>query len=284
MPSPTHDDLMARARVAFEPDPRVLALWIEGSVARGTADAASDLDLHLAIADEAFEDFGATPEVLARLGRPLGYLGTALPGVRILPATLAGPVRIDLYLEQRSRLGSAARMPERVMVFDRDAVEADLAAAPPFAYDPRAQIETLLRTYWFGAMWPVRFRLRQDWGGLLMNATLVVYEYIVPALLIADGSPEFYRETYARGRHLAPQRRNAVDALLADALESFAGLGAGGPDPERLARFHERFLAAVWGAFRAACTNVGVEYPVENEAEYRAYFARELGVVVPPLD
>lgn len=279
----THD-LVERAREAFEPDPRVLAIWLEGSVARGTADPASDLDLHLAIADAAFDDFASAPDVLARIARPLGYLGVTQPGLRILPATLSGPVRLDLYIEQRSRLASAPRMPDRAMLLDRDAVEADLAAAPPFVFDPRAHLETLMRDYWFGAMWPARFTLRGDWGGLLMNATLVVYQFVVPALLIADGSPEFYREAYGRARFLAPDRRAALDGLLAYAIEAFAGIGAGGPDREVLARFHERFLAAVWGAFRAACRRVGLPYPSENEAEYRAYYARLLGLSVPVLD
>jgi predicted nucleotidyltransferase len=278
-----YDELIERARAAFEPDPRVLAMWVEGSVARGTADAASDLDLHVALEDAAFDDFGSTPDVLARIGRPLGYLGVTLPGTRILPATLAGPVRIDLYLEQRSRAATAPRTPPRIMVFDRDEVERDLATAPPFTFDPKAQLETLMRSYWFGAMWPVRFTPREDWGGLLMNATLVVYEFIVPSLLIADGSPEFYRETYARPRFLAPERRAAIDALLAHALEAFAGIGAGGPNRDVLARFHERLLAAVWGAFREACSTAGIDYPSANEDEYRAYFARELGVTVPAL-
>jgi hypothetical protein len=283
MSTPAPGDVIEQARTAFEADPRVLAMWIEGSVARGSADVASDLDLHLAIADEAFDGFGAAPEVLARIARPLGYLGTALPGQRIVPATLAGPVRVDLYLEQRSRLATAPRMPGRVMVFDRDAVEGDLAAAPPFTFDAKAELETLMRGYWFGAMWPARFTFREDWGGLLMNAMLVVYQFIVPVLLIADGSPEFYREMYGRARFLAPHRRAAIDALLAEALEAFAGLAGSGPDQERLNRFHEHLLLAIWSAFRAACDAIDLDYPAENEEEYRAYYARELGIVVPEL-
>jgi hypothetical protein len=286
MPRPEHEALVDRALEAFEPDPRVLALWLEGSVARGTDDAASDLDLHLAIADAAYEGFGTAPEVVGRLGRPLGYLGTALPGQRILPATIEGgkgPVRVDLYLEQRSRLATSPRMPDRRMLFDRDGVDADLSRAPAFAFNARAELENLMRGYWFGAMWPARFTLREDWGGMLMNATAVVYQFIVPAWLIADGSSEFYREAFARARFLSPERRAAIDTLMGHALEAFAGIEHGTPDRAQLARFHERFLETVWRAFREACATCGADYDAFAEQQYRDYYAREMGVLVPPL-
>ena len=53
---------------ALVADDRVRALWVHGSVGRGEADPSSDLDLILAVADDAFDDLWAT---LARAaGRP----------------------------------------------------------------------------------------------------------------------------------------------------------------------------------------------------------------------
>jgi len=48
--------LFDRAASVFAADDRVPGMWIHGSVARGAADAGSDLDVTLAIRDE---DFGA---------------------------------------------------------------------------------------------------------------------------------------------------------------------------------------------------------------------------------
>jgi len=42
-----------------ENDPQVRALWLSGSLARGTADAGSDLDTIIAVCDQDFEDFAA---------------------------------------------------------------------------------------------------------------------------------------------------------------------------------------------------------------------------------
>jgi hypothetical protein len=272
--------VIERARAAFADDPNVLAAWIEGSIARGTEDAASDIDLHLAVADEAFQTFGTPADVLARIGRPLGYLEGALPGIRLLPAALAGPVRLDLYLERRSQVASVARHPGREMLFDNDHIEHDIASSPAVVYDPRQQLQQLMHGYWFGAMWPGRFILRGDWGGLFMNATNVVYQFIVPALLIADGSPEFYREQYARSRFLAPHRSEAIRRLLEEAALAFRGIGDDGPDLDAVKVFHAHLMAAIWSAFREACATAGLDYDAAAEAEYRGYYAREFGIEV----
>lgn len=52
-------DLLASAGDAARADDRVLALWVGGSIAPGGADAGSDLDLLVAVQDDAFEDFAA---------------------------------------------------------------------------------------------------------------------------------------------------------------------------------------------------------------------------------
>lgn len=286
MASETHEALIERAREAFEGDERVRAAWIEGSIGRGTSDAWSDVDLHLAIADEAYEGFApGASEVLSRIARPLGYLDGAFPGgVRIIAASVEGPLRLDLYLERRSSLASAPRHAGHRMLFDREGIDAELASAPPLQVNARATLEGLMRGCFFGAMWPARMWGRGDWGALLMNDTGVVYQFIVPSMLIADGSPEFYREPYHRERFLAPHRRQQVNGLLAEALDAFRGIEAGAPaDLDALARFHEHMLLSVWASFRAACEATGAEYPEETEAEYRAFYARELGLELPDL-
>lgn len=71
---PDHQALFDRINEVFEDDPDVLAAWVEGSVGRGTHDAGSDLDVHLAIRDEAFESYGkpeaatGTPHHFVNLG------------------------------------------------------------------------------------------------------------------------------------------------------------------------------------------------------------------------
>jgi hypothetical protein len=206
-----------------------------------------------------------------------------LPWQRIVPAAIEGPVRVDLYLEQRSQLRTAPRMPQRRMVFDRDGVEADLEAAPPFTFDVRTELETLMRGYWFGAMWPARFMLREDWGGLLANASLVVYQFVVPSMLIADGSPEFYREVYGRSKFLATSRRQVIHEVLGEGVRAFAGIESGTIDLDLVRRFHSRLLTLVWRSFREAASACGATYDAFAEEQYRSYY-HSMGIVIPDLD
>ena len=52
--------LFDRATAVFEADGRVRAMWLHGALARGAADAASDLDISVAIADDGFDGFAAS--------------------------------------------------------------------------------------------------------------------------------------------------------------------------------------------------------------------------------
>jgi D-3-phosphoglycerate dehydrogenase len=56
------------ATAALQGDERVVAAWLGGSLAAGTADAYSDVDLRVAVADDAFDAFVADwPDVAERL-------------------------------------------------------------------------------------------------------------------------------------------------------------------------------------------------------------------------
>lgn len=51
------DALLEQIRNVLEADARVMAAWLSGSFGRGEEDEWSDLDLHLAIADEHLAEF-----------------------------------------------------------------------------------------------------------------------------------------------------------------------------------------------------------------------------------
>src|SRR5947208_9687822 len=67
-----HQVVMNRFVAACQADARVVAAFLGGSYARGTADAYSDLDLGLITTDAAYADFFAEREAFIRvLGVPL---------------------------------------------------------------------------------------------------------------------------------------------------------------------------------------------------------------------
>ncbi len=212
---------------ALEFDQRIVACWLEGSLASGTADAWSDVDLHVVVADSHWD--GVVEERLALIGRirpVLGFVEATLPwGARLISANIAGPVRLDLFIEKLSLLAGAVRRDKPVVLFDRGGV----ADALRTKWDPEAvvrlRLAQLLQGFFFGCAWPARLSGREEWGTLLMNAVAIVYQFLVPAILIQDDAVNFFRPQYHNERRLTPKRRRWVNQLVAQISNSFDRIG-----------------------------------------------------------
>jgi hypothetical protein len=106
----------------MEADERVRAAWIHGSIARGDADEASDLDVMTAVVDSELEDFGRewrsrlsaiTPTVMARQS-----FGTNGSWLSITP----GALRFDHWVEPVSHVANSS-VRDRHVLFDRDQLD-----------------------------------------------------------------------------------------------------------------------------------------------------------------
>jgi hypothetical protein len=142
--------IFENARRVCESDERVRALWLSGSLARGAADAASDLDLLIAVRDADLADFATgwreflgriTPTLIAR---PLPFLPGSFYSVA------PGRERIDLVVEPVSRLAQSFFRTRRVVI-DKDDLDAQVPAAAPGA-PPSAErlaflVEEFFRDY-----------------------------------------------------------------------------------------------------------------------------------------
>jgi predicted nucleotidyltransferase len=271
--------LIEEARATFAADDRILGCWLEGSFASGNADPWSDVDLHVAVAEDDWDRVLA--ERLALIGRIrpfLGFVEATLPwGARLVSASLSGPVRLDLYLEKQSDIAAAPRREQPLVLFDRAGVTDSLRVNWDRKMIIRLQLGQLLQEFFFGSAWPVRLSGREEWGTLLMNALYVVYQFLVPAILIQDDAVGFVRPRYHNERHLSPERRRQVDALVERLRASFAGLAAGEPDKALVEQSYEQLTGTVWWELRRACEMHGVAYPVDAEREMREYYRREIG-------
>ncbi|MCH8052316.1 MAG: nucleotidyltransferase domain-containing protein [Chloroflexi bacterium] len=266
------------ASAVLSRDERIVAVWLEGSFAGGSADPWSDVDLHVAVPDAEWEGAVARRhEILATVRPILGAVDAKLPwGGHLVSATVAGPVRVDLFLEKLSLLGSAVRREQPVVLYD----EAGIANTLKVNWHPeaivKAQLEQTLRLFFFGSAWPVRLWGREEWGTMMFNAVSLVYQFLVPAMLVQDDPRSYFRPPYHNERHLSPMRRKIADQFVAEIAAAFAG----GPPPvsfDRLKSLHERLIAAVWRELRLACEKWGVEYPESAQEAMREYYRRELG-------
>src|SRR5712691_7787745 len=104
-------------------DVRVVAAWIGGSIGRGEADALSDIDIHLAVADEHCALLNDQRHAfVAEFGEPILIQEApqnAPPGGAfqlVLYRGLTAPIEVDFSW----RPASTAALPERaVVLFDR---------------------------------------------------------------------------------------------------------------------------------------------------------------------
>ncbi len=136
---PSYRPIFDRLLAVCEGDERIRALWLSGSLAKGTADGGSDLDCLLAIRDPDFDEFAARwREWLAAITPTL--LARELPFARgAFYSTTAGCERLDVVCEPVSKL-PASQFRYRSVVFDRDGLDAAVPAPDP---RPRPDLDRL---------------------------------------------------------------------------------------------------------------------------------------------
>src|SRR5580704_13824680 len=107
----SRDATLAALNELAQTDPRIEALWLQGSLATGQADPFSDIDAYLAVRDAAFDElWGERRAFLERLGG----------------------VRLDLFFEKASTAPGMARPVAKPLV-DKSglALRFNLAWRPP---------------------------------------------------------------------------------------------------------------------------------------------------------
>jgi hypothetical protein len=142
-----HQAVMHRFVAACQADARIVAAFLGGSYARGTADAYSDLDLALITTDAAYADFCARREAFIRLlGEPvfLEDFGAAVTVFFILADGTEG----ELAVGRQSQFQHIHGGPYRILL-DKQRLLAG-AEFPWHTPVPAEQRETLRRLiYWF---------------------------------------------------------------------------------------------------------------------------------------
>jgi len=153
----TRDDLLAHITATLEADPRVVAAWLSGSFGRGVDDAWSDLDLHLAVADEDYAPFLDDRRAFyRRFGEPLlvqrEMPSNAMPGSTFQLVIYRGPVEVDWTIGPSSQ---AVRVPETTLLFARRPISLD--TPPPLSRDDRREMASDALTF-FWAMAPIAIK------------------------------------------------------------------------------------------------------------------------------
>jgi len=254
--------LFSRLLTVVREDERFRAFWLSGSLARGVADAGSDLDVILAVRDEDFEAYAESwRDWLATVTRTL--LARQIPN---LPGSFYSLttecLRLDVVAEPVGRLPTTP-FRRRIAVVDRDGLDAQVP--PPVDREgPDLErmaflVEEFFRTL---ANFPPAVLAREDWLLGIMGVQgnrQMLYDLFVqanqplPPMGVKQWSSKLTPEQRSVLEALPPL--DVVPAVLVEAM---------------------RATADAWQtAGRATLEAAGVAWPAELSSATRAYFDAE---------
>jgi hypothetical protein len=251
--------------VLFEDD-RVRAMWLGGSLARGTADAASDLDVFAAIADEHHSSFAAawlslldsiTPTVLAdEQWFAKGSFWSITPDF----------VRFDLVIEPVSAIPTSL-FAVRTVIFDRDDLTAQLPAE--WRRQPSATVVAKLIEDWFhfSAMLEV-ILWRHDW--LLAAEHLHFLRDLLYKIHVEANQPLPATGLKRWTEKLTPEQARALRELPTSADSA-----------EDLLSAHVTMSEAFLAAARPLAARIGVAWPSALEDAARLHLRAVTGLAEP---
>lgn len=218
-----YHNLFDRLVAVAQRDDRIEAMWLGGSVARQAADAGSDLDVLVAVSDDAVDAFSAdwrgwlesvTPVLLAR----------QLPGMRGFFATTGDCLRVDVVIEPASAIPQTPYR-TRLVVVDKAGLTG-LVPPPERRNGPvperiAAIVEEFFRQQ---VIFPAAVVVREDWllGVVGVHETqLLLYQLFaacnepLPDMGVKQWSAKLHQRQRDVLAELAQPQANRVDVITA---------------------------------------------------------------------
>lgn len=206
--------LFDRLLTVVEHDERIRALWLSGSLARGDADAGSDLDVLLAVADDDRDAFAdnwrewlatITPTLIAR---PL----TFAPGS--FYSLTRDCERLDVVVESVTQAATTTTFRTRLVVLDRDGLDARVPAPGPPTEPDRERMEWIVEEFFrYLAIFPAAVLLREDY--LLGVVGVQGQRQLLHELFVNANQPLPATGVKQWSSKLTPEQRALMEALPA---------------------------------------------------------------------
>jgi hypothetical protein len=262
-------ELIHRAVAVFSADERFPAGWLEGSLADGSADSYSDIDLHLSVVESAWDEvWNGRLREIERIAPILASLD--IMGVFGVGCLIEGPVKLDVFFERESGLASRPRIAVKQLwgapeIYERFKIGDDLGK-PAIKHALRLSVLGFLQ----GATWPVRILARGQINTFLFNEILLVETAIIPLMLLEKDRRALHRNMFTRAKLIAPEQREQC-ARLVDRIETSVRSG----DRVAMRDLHIEMHQKICELARAAFARYGLEFPPRVESEMVAFYRRE---------
>jgi hypothetical protein len=260
---PSYRPLFTRLLSVCEDDDRIRALWLSGSLAKGTADGGSDLDIVVAVRDSDFDEFAEhwrewlatiTPTLLAR----------ELPFARgSFYSTTTGCERLDVISEPVSKLSSSRHRYRRV-IFDRDGLDAAVPVPDPLPGPNLDRLRSIVDEFFrIEAITPFMLNQRRDYLVVVEgvhNLQRMLYEVFVECNQPLP--PMGIKQWSAR---LTPEQRELLTALPVAT-----------PERDSIVVALKAVVVAMRTAGRSAVTACGASWPTDLDDSVQRFFETSL--------
>src|SRR5579859_265433 len=264
--------LVARLERLTREDERIAALWLQGSLAAGTADALSDVDAYLAVVDEQFDAvYGARRELAELLGALLFSVDSLIPGLLALHCVVEGPVKLNLFFERASQAPNVDRPAVRLLV-DKTGLEPRLKRGwRPSVQSAAQRLQAVFSGTRQGCTWPVRLLLRGQWCVFTMVELEVINDNLALLMAVQTDPALLFHNRLSYPRLLRPEQRDKLDRLTQALLAAVVRRDLGA-----IRDVHLRINAAIVREGRAAYAALDLTYPGSEagDAAIHAFYAR----------
>ena len=262
-------ELIDRAVAIFSADARFSAGWLEGSLADGSADSYSDIDLHLCVVETAWDEvWNGRLREIERVAPILASLD--IMGVFGVGCLIEGPVKLDVFFERESGLASRPRIAVKRLwgapeIYERFKIGDDLGDGA-IKHALEANVLGILQ----GATWPVRLLARAQINTFLYCEILLVETAIIPLMLLEKDRRAFHRNMFTRAKLLAPAQRDECVRLVDRIVTSVRGGDRAAMRDAHIEIFRKLCLLA-----GAAFEKYGLKFPARVESEMIEFYERE---------
>jgi predicted nucleotidyltransferase len=249
--------VIARLAELASADERIAACWLQGSLADGTADALSDIDAYLAVADEQFDAvYAARRELVTQLGEVLVLADGLIPGLHAVNAILAGPAKLDLFFERVSTVAEVQRPALRMLV-DKTGIAGSLWGGwePPLE-----RVAGMVRAHFSGTrqggLWPMRLLLRGQWAMFATVELRFINENLAAMMAVRHYPRLLFKNPFTMTRLLPAEQQATLEALSAAVMD-----GVARRDLAALRDVHLRAYDLFLREGKAAFAALGLPYP-----------------------
>src|SRR5208282_5446520 len=261
--------LLDRTVAIFSTDPRFPAGWLEGSLADGSADSHSDIDLHLCVDEKAWDEVWASRRKVIEEIAPI-LAAQDIMGVFGVGCLMEGPVKLDMFYERAGSLGSRRRVAVK-RLWGPEEIYRQLKLGDDLGDNAIMRaLEYNVLGFLQGATWPVRMLARGQVNTFLFNEILLVETAIVPLMLLERDRRTFHRNMFTRAKMLT-ESENREYARLMDRVVKSVREG----DRARMRDMHIEIFREICRLGRAAFEQYKLEFPPRVEDEMVAFYIRE---------